>query len=308
MLNKTGLAQLDWSARLVKIPWQDLLVRAPFWVSVGFTVLIAHGAAQMTWLFATPTQTGGAQIDTNKAQQFKELAGQARLRSLADLHLFGVAQQQTKPRAVTQEAPIDAPKTNLKLVLKGVFASNDPDKAMAIIADAAGKEKLYGVGAQVPGNATVHAIYPDRVILERNGRFETLQLPRQRLPENAVVARPFNRSAAVRSSSRLSADTSKKLQDIKQMLKKDPQSLWKQVRIEPVIQDGKVYGYKLSHNDAQLMRSVGIENTDVITAVNGYPLDDPAVLYELLSEFDTASEISLTVERNGGTEVLVINM
>ena len=217
-------------------------------------------------------------------------------------------QQQSQSKVVAQEAPIDAPKTNLKLVLKGVFASNEPDKAMAIIADAAGKEKLYGVGTQVPGNATVHAIYPDRVILERDGRFETLSLPRQRLPENAVVARPLDRSAETRAAAQLSDEASEKLQEIKQMIKNDPQSLWKQVRIEPVIQDGKIHGYRLSHNDVQLMRSVGIENTDVITAVNGYPLDDPAVLYELLNQFDTASEISLTVERNGGIEVLVIHM
>jgi len=307
MLNKAGLAQFDWSARLVKIPWQDMLARAPFWVSMGFVVLIAHGAAEMTWFLFSPKETGSSSIATGKGQQLKALAGQARLRSVVDQHMFGVAQQ-TKARAVTEAAPIDAPKTNLKLVLKGVFASNDPDKAMAIIADAAGKEKLYRKGGQVPGGATVHAVYPDRVILERNGRFETLYLPRQRLPENAVVARPLNTRASSQSNTRLSADTSRKLQDIKQMIKKDPQSLWKQVRIEPVIQDGKIQGYKLSHNDAQLMRSIGIQNTDVITAVNGYSLDDPAVLYELMSEFDTASEISLTVERNGGTEVLVIHM
>ena len=307
MLNKAGLEQIDWPAKLAKVPWQDVLARAPFWVSMGFVVLIAHGAAQMTWFLFTPKDSGSSPVSTSKSQQPKAPAGQARLRSVVDLHLFGVAQQQKQAKVVT-EAPIDAPTTNLKLVLKGVFASDDPDKAMAIIADAGGKEKLYRKGSQVPGGATVHTIYPDRVILERNGRFETLNLPRQRLPGNAVVARPLSTPTRGQSDKRLSAETSKKLQDIKEMIKKDPQTLWKQVRIEPVIKDGKVQGYKLSHNDKQLMRSIGIKNTDVITEVNGYSLDDPAVLYELLSEFDTASEISLTVERNGGTEVLVIHM
>lgn len=177
---------------------------------------------------------------------------------------------------------------------------------MAIIADAGGKEKLYRNGASVPGGATVHTIYPDRVILERSGRFETLNLPRDGLPDNAVVSSPVRRSMSPQTQRTVQAP--QKLKELREMLKKDPQKLWQQVRIEPALKNGKIIGYRLSHNDAQLMRSLGIKKTDVITAVNGYPLDDPAVLYELMGQFDTASEIRLTVERNGGSEVLVVNM
>ena len=47
-----------------------------------------------------------------------------------------------------------------------------------------------------------------------------------------------------------------------------------------------------------------------ITMVLGFylSLDDPAALYELMNQFDTATDIRLTVERNGGTEVLVVHM
>ena len=56
------------------------------------------------------------------------------------------------------------------------------------------------------------------------------------------------------------------------------------------------------------LRALGITKTDVITEVNGMSLDDPAALYELMGQFDTASDIRLTVERNGGVEVLVVHM
>lgn len=266
-------------------------------------VLIAHTAAQMTWLFFTPAGTTAGTARTTPALANNQGSSASRMSSVASLHLFGKVNNEPVP---VVEAPIEAPKTSLRLTLKGVFSSDDPDNALAIIADAGGKEKLYQTGDNVPGGASVHLIYPDRVILNRNGRFETLNLPKESVPSGAIVT-----SAARARTTPLRQRTvqaPKKLQEMRQMLKKEPQKLWQQVRITPVLKGGKVSGYRLSHNDAQLMRAIGIKKTDVITEVNGYPLDDPAVLYDLMSQFDTATEIRLTIERNGGSEVLVVNM
>lgn len=301
LLNKVRLDGKDWLASLEKLPWQRLLARSPQWLSLLLVILIARAAAEMTWLIFTP-EAASPQTKLSRGPVSASPASQIRLNSVVNLHLFGEAQQNEAPLA---DAPIDAPKTNLKLVLRGVFSHSEQDKAMAIIADAAGKEKLYRVGGQVPGGAAIHNIYPDRVILQRNGQFETLELPRDELPNNAVVM-TYDESTAVKKERSIQAP--EKLKEMREMIKTNPQELWKQVRIEPVLEDGKIKGYRLFHQDEQLMRSLGISKTDVITEVNGLPLDDPAVLYQLMNEFDTASDVRLTVERNGGTEVLVVHM
>jgi hypothetical protein len=75
----------------------------------------------------------------------------------------------------------NAPPTNMPLVLTGIIAASDPKSGMgmAIIGTQAGNAKIYPVGQRVPGNARVHAVYVDRVLLERNGVIEALTLPKK---------------------------------------------------------------------------------------------------------------------------------
>lgn len=301
LLNKAMLDKKDWLGSLEKLPWQTILARSPQWLSLLLVILIAQAAAEMTWLIFTPQENHKTAFSSQPASVTP--SSQPRFNNIVSLHVFGEANKVDTPTVA--DAPIDAPKTNLKLVLRGVFSHSDQDKAMAIIADAGGKEKLYRKGGQVPGGATVHTIYPDRVILQRNGQFETLHLPRDELPSNAMVV---SRRAPSGVRRERSVQAPEKLKQIKAMIKTNPQEIWKQVRIEPVLENGKIKGYRLFHQDAQLMRALGISKTDVITEVNGMSLDDPAALYELMGQFDTATDIRLTVERNGGTEVLVVHM
>ena len=64
----------------------------------------------------------------------------------------------------------NAPETNLQLKLDGVFASNNAEQSSAIISEQGqGIGKLYRVGQQVSGGATLSAVYVDRVLLQRNG-------------------------------------------------------------------------------------------------------------------------------------------
>lgn len=298
-MNRAILHKRDWIGSLEKLPWQSTLARAPLWVSLLLVILIAQAAAEMTWLLLEPEAPARSQV-VNGTPATATPSSQISLQNVVNLHLFGEAQMAD---AEVTDAPIDAPKTSLNLVLRGVFSDSDPDKALAIIADGGGKEHLYGVGDQVPGGAVVHAIYPDRVILQRNGQLETLLLPRDELPDRAVVMsspRPVTRERSVQAPD--------KLKEMRAMLKSDPQKLWQQVRIEPVLEEGRIKGYRLFHQDAQLMRALGIQKSDIITEVNGMSLDDPAVLYQLLNELDSSKDIRLTVERKGSKEVIVVHM
>ena len=91
---------------------------------------------------------------------------------IATWHLFGV--QETSDKA---EVRVEAPETRLNLALKGVFLDKDEQRARAIISTASGEDQ-YAIGDSVTGNVSLRAIERYRVIIERNGRLESLSLPR----------------------------------------------------------------------------------------------------------------------------------
>src|SRR5690606_2844213 len=77
--------------------------------------------------------------------------------------------------ATRSDAP--PPPTNLRLTLLGSFVHEDPDRSSAIIQRDSGKPERYVVGSELDSGIRLHAVYPDRVELERNGRLETLPFP-----------------------------------------------------------------------------------------------------------------------------------
>lgn len=102
---------------------------------------------------------------------------------IAALHLFG--RVAAAPDATRALAPAEAPETRLNVQLLGVLSSPDPVAARAIIASAGSPEKHYQVGDRLPAGAAIAEIRSDSVLLERNGRFETLRLRRD---EHGVTA------------------------------------------------------------------------------------------------------------------------
>ena len=74
------------------------------------------------------------------------------------------------------------------------------------------------------------------------------------------------------------------------------------------MQDGKIQGYTLVHNDKALMKALNLRKTDVITAVNGQSLQDPATLYGLMNDLSNSSSLELSIERNGQPQTIQLNL
>ena len=86
-------------------------------------------------------------------------------------NFFGLAQ--AAPSIIVE----DLPETKLELKLRGAFTAVDKANAGAIIEDDRKVAHHYAIGDEVPGDATLRAIYADRVVLARNGLLETLYFP-----------------------------------------------------------------------------------------------------------------------------------
>jgi len=303
-------ATQEWASLITNLQWQKVWLRAPKWAAFILVVLVAKSAADMTWLVFAPNEGKHSNV---RLYQKTQAAGPApvRLRSISELHLFGMAAKQV----VARDAPIEAKETQLKLTLRGVFASQDPQRAMAIIADARGQEKVYRKDETIFAGVKLYAVYPDRVILERSGNFETLSLPRDddnktnhsastrtsRYTQTVTPAQPTVRSRTIQAD--------KQIEALREQLLRDPQEFWKSVRIEPHYDSSRqLDGYTFEHNNRQLMQAMGLRPGDVIVEINGQPVSDPSVLTGLIGQLPTASSLSLGIERNGQRENLNINM
>lgn len=268
-------------------------------VNAVLIILVAASLAQLTWRIASPDNKGKQGKTVQNITSPVEAA--ARLGAISELHLFGKAEVETR-----QNVPIVAPDTRLQLKLKGVFASSNPERAYAIISDSKNEDKSYRLGSKVAGGAILHAVYPDRVILKRNGQLETLRMSTSY--DKSGIATSSKQTKRVSRTPRQVVHAPPKFKKLKDTLLRDPQKIWQQVKVSPVLKNGSIKGYRVEHKDKQLMRSLHLQQGDVITAVNGKPLSDPASLYGLMNQLKTQNSLNVTIERNHQLQEIQLQM
>ena len=144
-----------------------LSARGPRLATAVLAVLIALQAGFMV----TSQNRRIAPATPSASPQGAHQAPQLQVSSIVAAHLFGEAH--------STDNDADAPQTSVQLVLAGVLAVPDPKRGLALIGPNAGTAKLYAVGSAVPGGVSLHAVYPDRVLLDRGGVIESLILPKK---------------------------------------------------------------------------------------------------------------------------------
>ncbi len=220
---------------------------------------------------------------------------------LADLHLFGEAKEQEPP----PDTALTAPETQLKLTLSGVLSADDKLTARAIIAGPDGDEKPYAIGDTLPGNATLHQILVDRVILKSGGRYETL-----RLPEDSNGTGPGMIGAAnVPGPVIMPGNSGINLQQYRQQILNNPAKLFDLVQVVPIQQNGVFQGFRLGPGrDPRMLLRFGLRPGDMVTQVNGIMLDDPSKGAQALQSIATASSVNLTIKRGGIEQQVTVRL
>lgn len=269
----------------------------PTLVSGLLVVLIAWQVVQLAWtLLGARGTTAPAAVTPGPATPIPRPAPAFDLPAIVNAHLFGVAAPKTAPG---EGDPNAAPATQMPLVLVGTIAQSDPAAGLAIIGESAATAKVYAVGKAVAGGARLHAVYADRVILDRDGQLEALMLPKQYKGGGltpavaAAVAPPVDASVGER---------------LRQLAAQAPGQLTDLIRPQPVFANGQQRGYRVypGRNREQFTR-LGLRPGDLVTAINGTPLDDPSRGMEIMQSINSASEVTVTVERNGQLAQVNIN-
>ena len=297
------MQQVDF-VRLMQSPQMRRVILV---VNVLLVIWIASQLARLTWGFLAPAEEAAPAVVATVAAPVQRNEELELIRQIPDWHLMGVVSQQAAP--VREAAPIEAPDTRLKLVLRGALSSDDPEHARAIIADPRGKEDQYAIGDNLPGNAELSEVHPDRVILKRNGRYETLRLPQDQQPKNTrVSALNTSQPSTVRPPTRSSP--AQRLQNISQMVQKNPVSLYEVVRPVPKQdEDGNIIGYILQPGrDRELFDHLGLQAGDVVVQINDLKLDNAASSAQALKSVQNGQEVTMTVLRDGQEQVMTFNL
>lgn len=263
--------------------------------AVSLLLLAGAGvmAAQLTWQVLAPDVRPAVTIEIPAVDPAPAapVAQASPLAQVAEIPLFGVLGVGAAPE------PVVAPDTRLRLRLVGLVAGDTPDQGKAIIAESGSPERLYGIGDPVGGGqARLHQIHPDRVILEHAGTYETLRLPRA---DGTTAGAPG--TAPTRTAPAAAAPTSAEEPRIQRSdWLQDPERLLQTVRARPVIQGGMLHGLEVHPTrNARQFQQAGLRPGDVITSVNGVPLSAIDDTDRLFQDLSGQVRVDIVVERDG---------
>lgn len=257
-------------------------------VALLLVVALAYFAARLVWALAPTPAAARWQPPPASAAQPAAAQRQTDVQAIVDQHLFGSYQ----PNPAGQNAA-EAPETRLSLSLIGILSATQERDSRALIGSSNGDEKPYAIGDDVIRGVSLQAIFPDRVVLSRDGTLETLRLNKEAPTEGSA---PPPVAAAGGGNAQM-------LTNIRDEILSDPSKASQYIRVQPANVDGQLKGFRVyPGRERGAFNQLGLRPGDLVTQVNGIQLDDSQKALQMLTELSKASSVSLTVERGGQTQ------
>jgi general secretion pathway protein C len=223
------------------------------------------------------------------------------------------------PAPVAAVAP--AENEDLQLTLLGTSHLTE-GRPFAIIQDSSQNQSLYRLGDTIPNAGKLIEVTKDRVVVLHNGHRVAVEMAHQDMPgaeqpfgipgrhgRHGLIPRGrlIPRGPLMRSR-RFGATGVQKLggnhyliarttlnQDLQDMPK-----LFTEIRAVPNLQNGTANGFRLSEVEpGSIFQQIGLMDGDLLTAVSGQPVGDPARAMQLFEMLRSQSTITLNVVRNG---------
>jgi type II secretion system protein C len=213
-------------------------------------------------------------------------------------------------------APVE--KENLNITLLGTSHLSGGAHEFVIVEDQAGNQELYRLGEMIPNVGRLVHVGKNRAIILHNGHRVAIEIPKNSLDPSGNddedvrprgLRSPFIRNPMIRRGlPAAKAGGISKLGPNKYLVERstinsDAQNmsqLLTEVRALPVMQNGTSNGFQLSEiQPGSLFEQIGLQNGDILTAVSGQQLSDPAQALQMFSTLTTRSFITLNVLRNG---------
>lgn len=263
-------------------------------INLLLLIAVAFSVAKLLWAFV-PTPEAARWHPAPAAASALPASGSASLNTVLNAHLFGLYRVSATSDIAT------APETRLDLKLIGILAGSRTGESRALIAQQGSIEKSYAIGDDIVRGVTLQAIFPDRVILARDGQMETL-----RLDPLSGAGSAYAPPAQVGSNDNGAASVS--LSQARQEMLQDPNRAADYIRVQPNNPGGQLHGYRIyPGKNASVFTNAGLRPGDLVTSVNGTPLDDTQKALQMLNELSRAGSVSLTVDRGGQTQTINVS-
>ncbi len=188
--------------------------------------------------------------------------------------------------------------TSLNCTLIGTVIQEHGDSWAIIRDNQSNKEEKTTAGSMISG-AKVVMILRNKVVLNFNGKDELLVMGIEKIRAEKVSQEKSGKEGGTEDGSfKLSKDfVASSLNDLPKILAT--------VRIRPFLKDGKPHGFKISNiKEGSLLKTMGIQDDDVIRSVNGQDIDSPEDVMKLYNGLKDSTFFSVTVLRNNQLKTL----
>ncbi len=272
-------------------------------VTLLLLAIIASQLAKLFWLLMEPDRPLPAPLVATHVVRGEDDAArllQSNLYTIQKANLFGRAVVIKQATDVPVARPSEvAPDTRLNLVLTGIFSNEDEALGLAIIRSDRGDEKSYAVGDELPGGATLKEVHSGWIVLLHKGRYETLKFVEDKSVTRLLKA-SVDQSAATPLDFRQDAQVSELLAEVREEILNDPLSMIDMIQFRPASQNGKQIGFKITLTDnAELLREIGLQSDDIITAINGIKLTNNQAGNKAMRLLRKVQQLQLDILRQG---------
>jgi general secretion pathway protein C len=259
----------------------------------GMLLLLTASLAQWTWLIAKPPLPPLVVAPSTPVAAQNTFSVQPLLAA----HLFGQVSQE-----LTGGRLDNLPISSLNLVLTGVIAS--ASGGYALISVNGQPQEPFAVGQTVTAGAELQAVYPDRVVIRRNGVLESLLLegadktPAEQWAMPAPTSRPVSAPGNIVQETGANRYIVERDQLAAQFRTPD---LLKQATVVPSGNGGFLVKQM---QPGSLYEKLGLRPGDVIKSINGQPLNSMEDAIRLYQQMPNIGDVQMEIMRGGKPEQL----
>ena len=225
---------------------------------------------------------------------------------------YSLASKKEKPKVVVKNSghkthkPKSKPKPEkiTKFILTGVFDSSDK-KIIAL--EYLGKSYVLSLGESVEGYKFVK-LFPEYAVFKKDGKEFRLDLFKKgtkdsKKPLHATItnsSKPANKEK--NDTIERAGDTTFIPKNLFNKYRNDIGAIRKNIGVVPNMVNGKLNGFKINFvKRGSDFDKLGVKRGDIITAINGEPLNNFKVPLEFFNNLDSISAATLTIKR--GNEI-----
>lgn len=263
----------------------DVSIKRP-WYRRGLTLLLAaivvgtacwvSGVFELTWL---------------KAER-KEHTEAARADRVGTNTQAAQASDAAPPAPVGNDSSVSP--VPLPLILTGTMPGRNAREGLAFLGVNENSPQTYAAGALLANGARITEIYVDRVVLERDGQRVDLYLH-----GSGKTSEPRKLTDILTVGGTSPAPPAKITQR---------EVLTDYIRPSPVYDGQTLKGYQVyPGQQAGVFSQLGLQSGDIITSINGVPLNEPQMAIEQLKQLSQGYAVTATVLRQDKIETLSLD-